>query len=869
MTQISPPGVFVRLLEWFCKDHFQEGILGDLEEQFYEDVELWGERKAKRRFVWNVIRFFRPGIIKNFASPIRLNHTAMLKHHMKIAFRVFKKEKFYSLINVLGLALGFTFCLMIYLFIRDELSYDRFHQDGDQIYRVAAAYMRQNVWEPYSTNSWKTGEVLKAQYPEIIELVRINDTDGIVAFGDKRFTENRMAIVEENFFEVFTFPLISGNKRDVLTGTNKVVISESMAKKYFGSGDPVGKMLEIDDGQIQLQVSGVIEDMPSHSHFHFDFLISGETSRQIAPESLFTNVGWDSQYIYIKTTKSFDPLAMEASFPDFINEHLTPFTEGNFKLFLQPLLKIHLYSDNGTELEANGNINYVYIFSIIAIFILLIACVNYMNLTTARSMRRAREVGMRKVLGAAKRTLIGQFLSESFLMTFIALLLAYSLTWMLLPSFNAFALKEISRSVLLEPNILLSLLLSLALIGFVSGAYPAFFLSAFKPLNTIKGNQTAQNSSLGLRRGLVLLQFVISIGLITSTAIVFKQLDFLQNKDLGIDKEYIVSVPLQTMDRSEINAFRRELSTHHSIIKTGVSNMKLPGWIGSSTPYKAQEVEMDEDARKSMKIIRVDHDFLDLIDAKMVQGRNFSREFTADSSSSLVLNESAIKQLGWKNPVGKWIEMHDRRFTVVGVVKDFHFESLYRKIAPIIFILSDEWLSWAYIKIDSKDIPASLKHIESTYSQFVTNRDFSYSFIDQDMERQYVAEEKFSEIFILFTVLAIILACMGTFGLVSFSAERKSREIGIRKVLGASVGHVTSLLLKEFVVLLLLASLISWPVTWYAMNGWISTFVYRIPIRFGVFVIASVLALVIVVGTTGFRAIKAALANPVDSLRNE
>lgn len=869
MKQINPPGWMVRFLEWFSKDHLQESILGDLEEQFFEDAEKLGTRRARRRFAWNVIRFFRPGIIRNFSSPIRLNQYDMLKHHLTIAFRVFKKEKFYSLLNVTGLALGFTFCLMISLFIRDELSYDRFHEQGDQIYRVAAAYMRQEVWEPYSTNSWKTGEILKAQYPDIEQLVRINNMEGIVEYGDKKFEENRMAVVEDNFLEVFTFPLISGEKHEVLDGTNQVVISQSTATKYFGTEDPVGKVLQINDGSIQLQISGVMEDMPANSHFHFDFLISGKTARQIAPESMFTNVGWDSQFIYIKTSKNFDPLAMEASFPALISEHLAPFTVGNFKLFLQPLPDIHLHSDNGTELEANGDINYIYIFSVVAVFILLIACVNYMNLTTARSMRRSREVGMRKVLGADKLTLVGQFLSESFLMTFIALVIAYGLTWIFLPTFNEFALKEISQSVLTEPAILLSLLLALILIGFFSGVYPAFFLSSYKPLNTIKGNHPNPKSGIGLSRGLVILQFVISIGLITSTVIVFKQLSFLKTKELGIDKDYIVSVPLRTMDRSELDAFRNELFTHTSILKTGISNMKLPGWIFNSTTYAAQGVEMDEDARKTMKIIRVDHDFLDLVDAEVVLGRNFSREFPTDLTTSLVLNESAVQQLGWKDPIGKWIELGDQRFNVVGVVKDFHFESLHRKIAPIIFILSEDWLNWAYVKIDGKDIPSSLEHIEATYGKFVTNRDFSYSFMDQDMEQQYKAEEKFTEIFLLFTVLSIILACLGTLGLVSFSAERKSKEIGIRKVLGASVGNVTTLLLREFVLLLLLASLISWPVTWYAMNSWIGNFVYRTNIGPGAFVLASVMALVIVVGTTGFRAVKAALANPVDSLRDE
>lgn len=796
----------------------------------------------------------------------------MIRNYFKIAFRIFRKEKSYSLINISGLALGFTSCLLIALFIKDELSYDNFHLDGDRIYRVSSAYMRQGVWEPYSSNSWPTAERIKTNFGEIEQLVRIRDRRDIVAFEDKKFDEKRLATVDENFFEIFSFPLISGNRNEALTGTNKVVISKSIAEKYFGNSDAMGKILTMNDGEFQLQISGIMEDMPSNSHFHFDFLISGQTARNIAPAQMFTNVGWDSQYVYIKMKEATDPSKMESIFPEFIDNHLAPLTSENFKLFLQPLLDIHLNSNNGLEIEANGNINHIYIFSIIAIFILIIACVNYMNLTTARSLRRAGEVGMRKVMGASKSNLIGQFLSESFIMTFIAIIIAFGLTLLLLPLFNQFAGKEIARNVLFDPTILMNIALLLIFVALFSGTYPSFILSSFKPLNTLKGNQTTDRFGLVLRKGLVVLQFVIAIGLIASTSIVFKQLDFLKNKELGINKELLVAVPLQTMDRSQLNAFNNELLTHPSIHKTGNSNMKMPGWIFNSTYYKAQGIPVDEEVNKTMKLITINHDFLGTVEAEIIAGRDFSKDFPSDISSSIILNEAALVQLGWEDPLDKWIdigEYNNNKYNVIGVVKDFHFESLHRKIPPTIFILSNDWLNWNYIKIDSQNMTATLDHIETVYSKFVTNRDFSYSFVNEDVAQQYKAEEKFTEIFTVFTLLAIVLACLGTFGLISFSAERKSKEIGIRKVLGATVSNVTILLIKEFVILLLVASLISWPLTYYFMNGWIEDFVYRTNIGYEAFLIATFLALFITISTTGYRAIKAALVNPVKSMKTE
>ncbi len=868
-NQPQPPKLALRFFRAYCHPDYREDIEGDLLEKFERAVNQKGERKAGWEFCKDVIKLFRPNLIKPVKGNDPLDRLGMYQNYLKTTIRVFKKEKFYTLINLFGLVLGFTCVLMIYLFINDELSYDQFHTDKERIYRVASAYLREAKWEPYSTNSYRTGELLEANYGEIEQLVKIRPQKMMVEYEDKRMIESAIATVDGNFLQFFSFPLLSGDPSTALIGANKVVISESFAAKYFGKKDPIGKVFEMDDGSFQVAVSGVMEDMPPNSHFHFNFLISGITARQFADSSMFTNVGWDSQYLYIKLEEGVNIQQMEADFPKFVDNHLDLFTSRNFKLFLQPLSDIHLQSHNGLEIEDNGNITHIYIFSIIALFILAIACVNYMNLTTARSLRRAKEVGMRKVSGASRKHLITQFLSESYFMIGITIIISLTMTFLLLPQFNEFAGKQISLGTILSPEIMLMLLIAFMVIGFISGAYPAFVLSAFEPLKVIKGSVTSKGPNLSLRKGLVVLQFTVTIALIAATAIVLKQLDYLKNKELGFNEELVISIPLETIDRSQLDVFSNQLTSTSSIQQVGYSNMKMPGWISNSTYYQAQDVPVDEEARKSMKIIRTDFDFLNVIGSEIISGRGFSEDFPSDLTSSLILNEAAVKQLGWDKPVGRWMDLGENRYNIIGVVKDFHFESLHRKIPPTIFILSEDWLNWAYVKIDGQNITHTLGHIEEVFSKFVTKRDFSYSFMDKDIEMQYHAEEKFTQVFQIFTILAIIIASLGTFGLISFNVERKSKEIAVRKVLGASVSGVTFLFIQEFIVLLLIASVISWPVTYYFLDSWIENFVYRTTLGLGAFIIATLLAIIITVGTTGLRAMKAATANPVDSLKNE
>lgn len=864
-----PPKLVLRFFRWYCQPDLADFIEGDLIEVYRQRRQTKSKLIADIRFIIDVLFLFRPGIIKSRESSPTLNPFTMYKNYFKVTLRVFNRERGYSLINIFGLAIGFTCCLLIYLFISDEVSYDKFHHDKERIYRVSAAYMRQGQWEPYATNSWKTSELLENNYSEIEELVRVMNDYDIFEYGDKRIIENRIAWVDPNFFKVFNFPLLTGNPDEALKGPNKVIISESTAAKYFGSENPIGKVFQVRDRSFPVEVTAVMKDMPGNSHFHFDMLISNETLKQASSEALFTNVGWDSQHIYVKIEPGASAAKMESTFAAFADKNLEFFNSKNFKLFMQPLVDIHLTSNIGLEFEENGSLFRVYTFSVIAIFILVIACVNYMNLTTARSMRRSKEVGMRKVLGARRAELLNQFLTESFFTATVAVLIAIILTALLLPEFNRFAGKNISFNVLMQPELVIGLILSVITVSLVSGFYPAVVLSSFKPLNSMKSKTGGVRSGYALRKVLVVVQFAISIGLIAASAIVFQQWDFMKNKSLGINKDMVITMPLQTMDRRQIDTFREQLTSDPTIREVGFSNMRMPGWIGNSTEYLAQDVESDDEVNKTMKIVRIEYDFFSTIEANMIEGRNFSRSFPADTVSSIIINESAVAQLKWTDAVGKWIELRGNKFNVVGVVKDFHFESVHRQIPPTIFIFHPRALSFAYVKMDPSNVSGSLSHIEKTFKSFVSNRDFEYSFVSDDIEQQYRGEQKFTQVFTLFTTIAIVIACLGTFGLISFTAERKSKEIGIRKVLGASVGDVSFMLVREFVILLLIASAIAWPVSWYFLQGWVDGFVYRTPIGAIPFVVATLLAAIIIILTTGFRALKAAVANPVESLRTE
>ena len=865
----KPPRVAEMLLRWLLPQDLWFTPLGDFEEYYNEIARERGERRARWWYRGQVLRLMPDRVFaKTFWAIV------MLKNYFTTGLRNLRKHKGYALLNIAGLAVGMAACILMLLYVQDERSYDRFHEKADRIYRVGFENLQGGNWVTGVTNSWAVGEHLKNNFSEVEQVVRIQPWRAVITYDDRRAEEDRLAVVDDTFFEVFSFPLLQGDRASVLAAPSSVVISATTAQRYFGKNDPVGKILDFNDGRFQLTVTGVMEDMPKTSHFHFDFIIASSTFHDIRLPAFFTNAGWTTQYVYVVLPDAYDPATLEAKFPALIDTHFREvFTSNVFRLFLQPLTAIHLTSHTGEELGTNGDIVYVYLFSLIALLTLLIACINYMNLATARSLQRAREVGMRKVLGAQKSQLVKQFLGESMLVTTLALMGALGLSYLFLPTLNAFAGKALTLNMFEDIRMLGGVVGIALLIGLLAGIYPAFFLSAFEPLKVIKGVFTQGNAGLSLRQGLVVAQFGISIVLIIGTLMVYNQLDFLRTNNPGYQKEQVVYVPMQTMPRDQYETLKNELLAHSQIVSIGATSLPMPGILQSSTNYLAEGLNVDPEAPPSMKRVLVDHDFFNTLGMRFAAGRNFSRDFPSDSAR-VILNEAAIRELGWDAPIGKWFEgtsgvPEPQRRPVVGVVEDFNFTSLHDPVVPTVFYMDGRWLSFMYMRITGTDVPATLALIKDTYAKFVTNRAFSYSFLEDRVHELYQAEERFLQVFSVFTALAIGIACLGIFGLVTFMAAVRKKEIGVRKVLGASIANIMLSLSKEFTGLVLAAYVVAVPLGYLAVTWWLQDFAFRTPLRLGTFLLAGGLALLIAWLTISYQAVKAALANPIDTIRYE
>ena len=804
----------------------------------------------------------------------------MFKNYLKIALRNLRKHKTYSAINITGLAIGLAASLLILLHVQDELSFDGFHTKADRIHRVGFKFLQSGNWMESGTNGWVIGDVLENQFSEIEQVVRIMPSRGVIGFEEKRFQENGLAYVGEDFFEMFSFPLLQGDSQQVLREPNTVVLSAAMAKKYFGAQNPIGKTLDFNDGRLQLTVTGVMADMPQNSHFRFDALISNARRRQNASKPFLTNPGWTTQWIYLTLNEHADPNHLTAQFPALIDAHFRPmFTPDIYELVLQPLPDIYLDYKISDAIGPRGDRRQVFIFLMIAIVLVLIACVNYMNLATARSADRAREVGMRKVLGAEKKQVVRQFLIESTLLTFFALLIALVAAELALPTYNAFTNKSLTIDLLGDFETF-ALFISLALLlGVFSGSYPAFFLSAFQPTKILHGRfsdrmHAKSLTALRLRRILVVAQFSLSIILMIASATIFDQLGFLRNKALGYNKDQLVFVPMQTLPRAQLESLKAEFLADSRILDVGASNIRIPGALESTTFYTAEGLTIDPNKKPSMKQVLVDLGFFKTLEVDFVEGRGFSSAFPSDTSDAVILNRAAAEQVGWDEPIGKWFEAASiaggpRRGRVIGVTENFHFESLHSEVKPIVFYVYPSWTSWLYLRIQGDDLPGALEHIENTYAAFVQDREFTFSFVDDDIGKLYQNERKFLQVFTFFTVLALVIAGLGMLGLSAFAAASRTKEIGVRKVLGASTANVMALLSKDFIKLVLLANLIAWPLAWFAMDKWLENFAYRTDLGPGLFAAAGALALVTALMTVSVQAIRAAVSNPVDALKYE
>ena len=806
----------------------------------------------------------------------------MIRNYFKIAWRNLLKNKAFSFINILGLSIGISVCFIIMLFVQDELSYDRFNKNADRIVRI---YFKANM------NGGKINEAgvmppvanaLKTDYPEVEDVTRFRpDGKPKIEYNHKVFKEANAIFADPNFFTVFTLPFLKGDPKTALAQPNSLVITEEMAQRFFGNEDPIGKTLTYNNSG-QFKVTGVVDKIPSNSHFHYD-LFGSLTTIDFAKSDTWMEGNF---YTYVLLKKGADYKKLEAKLPGMVEKYMGPQimqqmgmtlsqfrTKGNDLGFaLQPLTAIHLHPETTTEVEPAGNVKYVYIFGAIAIFMLLIASINFINLSTAGASKRAKEVGVRKVMGSGKWDLIKQFLFESVLVTTIALAIAAIMVKLALPVFNDLSGKQLQFGLDMRP---VFGLIALGLgVGLLAGIYPAFFLSSFKPIATLKGKLSASTKSLGLRSSLVVFQFFISVSLIIGTIVVYQQMKFIQNVNLGYNKEQLLVIPNSWALGNNEKNFKDQLLKDTRVENVTVSGYRPAGPTNSNNAMAYPEGK-DKEVLTSLEY-KVDDRYIPTLGIQMAAGRNFAPATYGTDSSAMIINEAAAKVFGFgnsNNAIGKVIVRQnsdrgrDYHFTVVGVVKDFHFRSLHEAITPLLMVLEPE--SGIIVKVKSKEIAGLLASMKQQWASYNIEEPFSYAFMDELYNKTYAAEQKTGTILNIFAVLTIFVACMGLFGLATYTAEQRSKEIGIRKVLGASVSQVTGMLSKEFIKLVLIGCLIAFPLSWFAMHKWLQDFAYRVDISWWVFVLAAVITLAIALFTVSFKAIKAALANPVKSLRSE
>ncbi|MGC3944921.1 MAG: ABC transporter permease [Chryseolinea sp.] len=799
----------------------------------------------------------------------------MLKNLLKIAFRNIAKDKVYSAINIFGLTIGITCSLFLLMYILDELSYDRYHKNADNIYRIVS-----DIKEPDNAFTWTSTQrrlavELRDNYPEVIDAVRFIDI-GRTGFkhGEKAFNEEDFFLADSTVFDMFTYDFINGDPATALDDPFTIVLTEKIATKYFGNAQgAVGQSLQNASNE-EFKITGVIRDVPLNSHFRFNALISENTRRQ-------NQGGWGGfgVYTYVQLPPAYDLSKMYSSFDKIIKEKVDPIFEQygiKVKYVLQPITQIHLYSKIQDEAEGGGDISYIYIFAAVAAFMLLIACINYMNLATARSANRSKEVGIRKVMGSMRNQLILQFITESVAIALIALVVSMILIYALLPAFNTLSNKQLPFSYVLQPAVLFSLLAVVLFVGIVGGSYPAFYLSGFSPVSVLKGKMAARGGSVVLRKGLVVVQFAISIFMLISTLIVFDQLKYLRNKDLGFDKSRVVRLDLDNRNlQQKKDVLMESLKRLPEVAATGSSDATPGQRIGKGVlQVEVQDGEFDE---RGIDLFSANYDFVGALGMKIVQGRDFSREVASDTTYAVLVNEAMVKRMGWKNPLGKKFVFGGNgpdgqriEKQVVGVVKDYHQNSLYDVIEPLLIVLGNQH-NYVFVRTREGDVRNSLASIESAWKEIFPGATFEYEFLDQDFNSQYRADEKRSQIFTAFSGLTIAIACLGLLGLSAFTTEQRTKEIGVRKVIGASVRSLVLLVSREFFILVAIGLVIALPFSWYFTERWLQNFAYRIPIEgeWPTFIASALLALLITGLTVGFHVVRAAIANPVKSLRDE
>ena len=797
----------------------------------------------------------------------------MFKNYLKIAFRNIGQHKVYSFINIFGLAVGLACLILILLFMQHELSFDTYHEKADQIFRLVKEEISPDSKRTYKSLLTPMALVptLKEECPEIIAATRLKNTSTVISFGEKNFLEKRIYFAEPDLLKIFSFDLEKGDPETALKDPRSIVLTREMSEKYFGSQDPMGKTLTV-DGTYQLTVTGVLKNIRKNSHFIMDFVIPLDAYLLTEGDQI-TAWGTNIFRSYILLREDADPKQLESKFPAIIKKVLKrdlnyegPVT---VRLFTQPLSKIHLYSHYGGELTANSDIRYIYLFTIIALLILTMSCINYVNLATARAARRSKEVGIRKVVGAKRLHLIKQFLGESFLLTFIAFVIAIFIVEITLPGFNSLIEKDLSFNIINNFQFALGLFVLMVIVGVLAGGYPALAISSFKPITIVGGQHSSGPKGAALRNLLVLAQFTISIILIICTVVVNSQLGFIRHRDMGYSKDNILVMPIRNNEvRNKLDVVKTELLRNPDILSVSASNA-LPNDVDwgfpADWPGKAENVKLIFYAGF------VDYDFIDLYQLKLVEGRNFSRDFPSDEKGAYILNESAVKTLGWESPLGREFGSETRRGKIVGIIKDFHLLSLHEKIQPLFYYLEPDnrFKDYISVKISGNRIPGTIAFLEKKMKTFSPTYPFEYRFFDEIFDRAYITEQKLASTFSICALVTILIACLGLLGLASFTAEQKTKEIGIRKVMGATVSGIILLLSKKFTRWVLAANIIAWPIAYVAMKQWLQSFAYRTTLGIEIFILSGLLALMIALGTISYQSFRAAAANPVESLRYE
>ena len=890
---VRPPRWAQWLLIRLHPDNTLEEVEGDLDELYTYWYNRSGKTQATLRYLLNVVSVLPPFVRRRstdkqyYQQP---EHRAtsslksiMIRNYLKIAFRNLKRQKISTSINIVGLAIGLATCILIMLYVQDELSYDRYNEKADRIFRVGLKVRLngEDVGGPMLGPN--AGRDLQQEFPEVLKTTRIGKGGEFVSYGTSSFKEDNLLYADPTFFEVFTIPFLKGDPKQALTEPNTVVLTEETARKYFGNQDPIGKVLLFSSEKTPYRVTGVVRNVPSNSHFRFDILVSLDGYDK-------QHIGWIysiNYYTYVVLPEKYDYKRLEAKIPRLVEKQIggelqqflkvspKQFREkgDDFGVFLQPLTKIHLYSPfGGAELSPGGNILYVYVLTAIAAFMLLIACVNFMNLSTATAVRRSREVGVRKVLGSGKGQLQQQFLIESVLLAIAALIVGLLVAGLSLPFFNQLTGKTLTLSLLTNPSVAAGLVTGTVLVGLLAGSYPAFYLSSFKPVLVLKGRITAGHRSFNLRSGLVAFQFFITISMIIATITADRQLRYMQTQKVGFNREQVLVIHNTQMLRNNETVFRDKIIQSPQVI-TGSISGQVP--VGNSALDNTTVMSRENPDKGVMsRFYKVDYEYIPTLGMHVAQGRNFSKSFPTDSSA-VILNETAVRALGWQqNPIGKELIGHiddngvKTYYRVIGVVRDFHFESLRQKIGPLVMFLGGNSGN-ILVKTRTGNLPQFLASLKQQWESFSPAAPFSYSFLDDRFKRVYLSEQKIEQVLTLFSSLTIFIACLGLLGLATYTAEQRTKEIGVRKVLGASISSVVALLSKDFLKPIVIALVLATPIAWWGMNQWLKEFAYRVTIDWWIFALAGLLAVGIALLTVSFQSIKAALTNPIKSLRSE